>query len=553
MSFNIKQQLELAMGNIESNIKLPSINEQSASVVGQQLLKSTSVLGGNTGQVQGGFQAMTASVDDVVSKVASSLPAQSTGQLNVAQLTDAIPEVAAQLKPVVDSVKATDLTAITGTASAAATEMMNVVIAMPTPEAIAASVKRVVPTASADILAAISTKAVNLNIPFKSLGQVAAGASAYLPDATNLLKQAIGDITGSGGGFGTQLSKLTGSINKEISAALGGIASGFPSIMENVVETLFSPAGNLLDSVNKVNGVARQINSSDKTRVIELATAGDYKSAIKIMQKYSDASSDKIEEQLRKIDNSASAVATQPVQGVSLEASSVASREAGWSGASTPNYFFTTVGTGEELEAELRSNTRPVTEVLIGCTNTGTNDNLTASDLHDRMKDYNVGILYHYVITRDGQIQRGRPVNIETESLSTLGGHHELSITVGLVGGLTIPTGDTWKNGEPEDTDKFFGKSYTASQWKALKKFCDITYKVYNGIQIVGTQDVKPARNGIGRNPHFDVPAWIESIYYKKLIVDTLIGRGPITVSELKGSDQAIEANAGNVSGGANP
>ena len=97
MSFNIKQQLELAMGNIESNIKLPSINEQSASVVGQQLLKSTSVLGGNTGQVQGGFQAMTASVDDVVSKVASSLPAQSTGQLNVAQLTDAIPEVAAQL------------------------------------------------------------------------------------------------------------------------------------------------------------------------------------------------------------------------------------------------------------------------------------------------------------------------------------------------------------------------------------------------------------------------------------------------------------------------
>lgn len=549
MTFNVKQQLEMAMGNIAGNVKLPSIDKQSAAVVGQQLLKSTSVLGANTGEVQAGFQAMSTSVDDVVSKVASSTPAQNTGQLAIAQLTDAISEVAAQLKPPVDSAKATDLTAITGTASAATAEMMSVIIAMPVPEAIAASVKHAVPTVKAETLNTISAKAVNLNVPFKTLGQAAAGASAYLPDAANLLKQAIGDITGSGGGFGSQLSKLTGSINKEIGGALNGLASGFPSLMENVVESLFSPAGNLINSVTKVSGISKLISKADSKSVIELALLGDYKSAIKLMQKYSDATPAEIEEKLRKIDNSASKVASQPVDGMALQANSVSERAVGWSGMNTPSSFFTTVGTSEELEAELRSNTRPVTEILVHSSNTGTNDNLTAVELHERMKEYEDGILYHYVITRDGSIQRGRPVNIEIPVINVLNGHEKLSYMICLVGGLTIPTGDSWTIKGPDDTDKYVGKSYTSKQWAALKTFCDAAYKVTQGIQIVGTNNL----GGDIRSPHFDVPAWIESIYYKRLIVDTLVGRGPITVSELKGSDQAIEANAGDVSGGADP
>ena len=67
----------------------------------------------------------------------------------------------------------------------------------------------------------------------------------------------------------------------------------------------------------------------------------------------------------------------------------------------------------KNYEAELRNIKREITEVVVHWSETPTNKNIGSEEINEtHLANELNGIGYHYVIRRDGSLQRGRPANI---------------------------------------------------------------------------------------------------------------------------------------------
>lgn len=107
---------------------------------------------------------------------------------------------------------------------------------------------------------------------------------------------------------------------------------------------------------------------------------------------------------------------------------------------------------------------------------------------------------YHYVIRRDGTLQRGRR---ESEIGAHVKGHNSRSIGICLVGGV--------------NADKRPENNFTALQFDTLRRLLAVLKKRYSQARILGHRDLSPDLNGDGRItanefikacPCFDVAAW---------------------------------------------
>lgn len=102
---------------------------------------------------------------------------------------------------------------------------------------------------------------------------------------------------------------------------------------------------------------------------------------------------------------------------------------------------------------------------------------------------------YHYVITRAGVVQKGRPDNQP--------GAHEpkinrRSIAVCMIGGSP-------KIGSPEHRKGLGENNYTLEQWDALKKLITELSVKYPDADVIGHRDVPGVAKAC---PSFDVKGW---------------------------------------------
>ena len=95
---------------------------------------------------------------------------------------------------------------------------------------------------------------------------------------------------------------------------------------------------------------------------------------------------------------------------------------------------------------------------------------------------------YHFVITRSGEIQSGRPIHLQGAHIK---GHNKHSIGVCLVGGLD-------HNGTPEN-------NFTSFQFKSLKTLVKALKILYPKVIIQGHRDFPKVRKDC---PCFDVAKW---------------------------------------------
>mgnify|MGYP001212939678 CR=1 FL=1 len=118
------------------------------------------------------------------------------------------------------------------------------------------------------------------------------------------------------------------------------------------------------------------------------------------------------------------------------------------------------------------------------------------------------GIQWHYVIRRDGVIQRGRPLQ---RKVLTVGDKNlvEHSVHIGFVGGYNGVAGT------PNATAS--AESYTPSQWEAYDSFLDAWYAAIPGGQVLGYNDVVPEATG----PGFDVSLYVSGKYKKTNVTET--------------------------------
>lgn len=128
--------------------------------------------------------------------------------------------------------------------------------------------------------------------------------------------------------------------------------------------------------------------------------------------------------------------------------------------------------------------------IVVHCSATRAIQDIGASDIrkwHKAKGWEDIG--YHYVIRRNGKLERGRP---ETAIGSHVQGHNANSVGICLVGGLNDKTWD------PED-------NYTTAQWATLKKLIADLLKRYPKAKVLGHRDFPKVQKAC---PCFNARDW---------------------------------------------
>jgi len=177
----------------------------------------------------------------------------------------------------------------------------------------------------------------------------------------------------------------------------------------------------------------------------------------------------------------------------------------GFLGLGTPStYEFTFVNTIEELSLEFRNSLREFTNIIVEFTGEYSDDNFDAIDFQQlystgeyRDKGYD-GIPYHYLIRKDGKIQRGRPIDIETVRPSSVS--YANSIVIAIPGGFNSPFGT-------DDAYQTINSSTTTS-WYSFNKLLKIAYTMYPGILVFASEELEQ----LG----WDADTYIKSLFSKR-------------------------------------
>ena len=164
---------------------------------------------------------------------------------------------------------------------------------------------------------------------------------------------------------------------------------------------------------------------------------------------------------------------------------------------------FQTCDTKEELQAEVRLVKRPIRQLIIHSTETFIDQYLTSQMIHEDHKARGFDtIQFHYLIRRDGTMQRGIPTTLVSK-VDPADFRNE-SINIALVGGIDAPSGTETPNAFRS------GNSFTGSQYKTLETFLDTFFKGYPGAKIYGIGELE------GREePYFNVGEFVRKKFGK--------------------------------------
>jgi len=333
--------------------------------------------------------------------------------------------------------------------------------------------------------------------------------------------------------LGAVLSPVISGFNSRVDLAIG---TAIAPVLQAVMDISAGPIGLIIDELT-----GGKLKSFETQNIVSLLAQGRYAEAILLTSNNSSSPYNLIEETLLGIDTRVSTRVTYTGTN-RLPPFGIGENDNKWRGAETqtwkdpdlisqpdgqgdynnPNadasqssttplggndlinrvqgYKFTRVGGPEELEAEFRSATRDITEVVVHWTAHFLNQDIGAEEIHSQHKQQGWnGCGYHYVIRKDGSIERGRPINQQGAHAKT-NGHNKYSIGVAFVGGYTVNSNSGLAN------PPFGEESITAEQRKALRMFFNAFFKVWPGGQGWGHNDTDPEQKP---DPGFSIPTYI--------------------------------------------
>lgn len=187
---------------------------------------------------------------------------------------------------------------------------------------------------------------------------------------------------------------------------------------------------------------------------------------------------------------------------------------------------FTFVNSYEELITDFRGANREITEVVVHWTANFLNQGYVGSEeiekIHIQKGWSTIG--YHYIIKRDGSLQRGRPINREG-SHALANGHNRYSIGIAFVGGYNC------NSGNPNYLNFISAESITGEQWKTLDQFLKAFYVVWPGGQVWGHNDIDP---GNKVDPGIDMVQYVRNKFNKFNVASSGI-LPPFSSSQLVG------------------
>ena len=412
-------------------------------------------------------------------------------------------------------------------------------------------------------------------------GQLIQGATDFVVNATGIdglvnqvqsLKNEIPELGTAQNIVGTDLGNVTSALTQFTEAANnfnvnydGRNSEGVPGVLQNVAEAITGAASSFIanivpggisaseqeriailkqftlgDNKDKKEGVKKIVsksgNVSDRMKQViaqDTNTSNTLEMQIKVMEeaKKQGISEQEIARTVQEISNveekmnaldttiSGSVVITADL----FDIAEPIDQSARWSGKNSPDDMFTMVSSVEELDAEFQNIFREITEVVIHATETYTNKDIGSVEINNLQIELgHEGIGYHYVIRRDGRLQRGRPVN-RIGDHATINGHDIYSIGIAMVGGLNV------SSGENNATDYRSSQSFTREQFTTLEKFVNSFYRRFPGGQVFGHNDIDAQE----LDPYFDVQDYVESVFRKTNKTIEPLNKGPLTPAEI--------------------
>lgn len=519
---NLNQQLN----NLTKRVNSEQITDAGASAVSNYQSVTSTTVGLNVNETVGGWQSLTQEIDN------SGDETSSVSNKGMALLTEQPPGVNNLITPLSGPTQ-TSIQSITGLTTDIDAGLNILVHALPTPEAIGES------------LSVVSNQPYdNLKPAIESVSPIDSKSSV----SENTINQLSQKINGVPAGIGQEFNKVTNVINQGLNSFLN---QGFGQIIKDLIQANTNSMNYVFSQLTR-NG--QPLPSGIQHRAIYLIDTKRFKDAALLIKPYSDLAPEVLEDELSRVDTSASSMINKynpelDAFGVSsAPIFSIGNFDSLWKGAdtvptsispySTPvpdipasvnsgssGYAFTFVTSMEELEAELRSSTREITETVIHWTaNFIDQPHIGSEQIHEIHKQRGFsGCGYHYIIRRDGRIQRGRPIN-QIGAHAADYDHNNYSI------GLSHVAGYNCVAGTPDPEKYISAESISDPQWQAQKSFLEVFYRVFPAGQVIGHYQC----SNLGKvDPGFDVDDYILNTFGKRNVVTFNNNYGPFSRDEL--------------------
>lgn len=301
----------------------------------------------------------------------------------------------------------------------------------------------------------------------------------------------------------------------QLSSILQGVTSGDPKRKANSIKQV------ALADINLSDDMKRSIEETDPKDTADFIAqtqlnASKYNVPTAESTEFVQRTKD-IEVQLSELDTTISGSKVITSEDFFVDQYDIQENIDRYKGAQSAFDAFSYVDSKEELGAEIRKITRDVNEVILHASETYTNQNIGCEEIHVEHNDRGFdGIQYHYVIRRDGRLQRGLPVDKQSDA-SNISTHSLYSIDICLIGGLNCPT-DT-----PDPLNYRSAQSFTIAQMNTLEAFLEAFYRRYHGGQVLGHMDIQED----ALDPYFDVTSYVETLFRKKSVYEDILNEVP--------------------------
>lgn len=497
--------LEKAKKEYEAlNVDLVGRAQTVANEVGKTLAESADRLGSKFSQlprageeVNNGIKALSNLLNDFPTEATLDIPKPLKGstttlvnlqnempgiQRPLAELTQDLPISSAKLKPELKSTEKSTVSNITG--SSVESSFNNIALVLPTAQATAESI--------AAISSAIKSVVPDVQLVISNeIGGILTSATGNLPG--NL--QALTEVLNSMNIPDFRIPNIGNIINQGLSDVIGKLNKNLNDIIAPIVD---SPILDVLHNVNNTVNVVKNtlgitVNVPDAEgltyRIIEKLTNESVASALELMQNdptigvrvTADISG--FEEKLIDLQSrygSAGAMITNLIID-KLGLTNFIGQVSGLSGTAP------TLNNLEESYAELISSPTPIRRIQVSWTKTYKDDLVTK----DTIVPQNY---YHYIILKNGTIQRSKRIGNDEE------------IKIALVGGYNVNRGE---QGVLTDS------SITFAQTLALRSLLEQQLAALPGAEIYGVGQAALELNsptGSYVEPGVDIPRMVKSI-----------------------------------------
>ena len=390
------------------------------------------------------------------------------------------------------------LTAITGTEPS--NGKLKLTIGSGAPEAVARALK---------LTASVSANEVT--------GVLQNLAPARVADAIGKIDDTISSGISISTGFGAAAIKFNVNFNNLLGFNSGGIFT-------NLIRKLNIETDRILDALLSDTQV-------DKEEVVDLITKDKKAEAVALITDKTNLDPEEVEQTINSIDLDPSKSTAAPnniIRTSVLPPYIVGSNESTWSGKKSAEGDFTYCDGPEELVAEMRNTSRSITKVVVHWSETYNGQDIGSEEINDwHVDSNNGGIGYHYVIRRDGRLQRGRPIGKKGYH-TRAGNNDDKSIGICIVGGYNCLART------PNPRQYLSADSFTSEQMISFKMFMRSFYDVWPGGDAFGHSDLDQN----ARDPGFDVKQYVLSTFNKINVADIAAAVAPI----LDGEDEARSA-----------